>query len=320
MEIIELNLGRFKRLKDVILSFGPGINVVEGSKGKFILIHALELLRSLALGWPKDFLEQYDLEPEALAPEDDPTLRLGIVFRAGDRYFDWTIHWNTGTGRTVFENVRDGPSADSLRNLMLFDRGHLQIWERDRAFERDFSQLSFRGSILDILRPVDFPTYVAVRDNIRSWAKRISNLGVLDPRLLARCSNRHGKQTIGWKGQGFTGFLATFPPKRKAQFTERVKRCFPNFTGFRVKSLSHCLVTVTLSKGKRKWFPDQCGWDELRMLAMEAMPELSASLLILEEVENGIDHNLIPQVFQNLNEAPFQVLVTTSNPAVLPRP
>ena len=152
----------------------------------------------------------------------------------------------------------------------------------------------------------------------------IRSLELLSPHLLRKRSRAQDKD-IGAGGEKLSGFLASLKGEQKAHLVELLRTLYPRLQDFRVASVKggwkRLMVTEQFEDGENTHILEteatQLNDGLLRILAILAQLQTDTGLLLLDEVENGINPEIIEQLVDLLVDSPVQTIVTTHSPMIL---
>jgi ABC-type multidrug transport system ATPase subunit len=182
---------------------------------------------------------------------------------------------------------------------------------------------SYEGSILSALKEDLLPP------NILDCKKRLAEIKSLD--LLApeqlRQRTRGSSGTLGLGGQNLASFLHEMSDARRRELVVLLKRAYPRLQGLAAKSLRSGWKQLEISENFQA---QESGFlpvmttearhindGMLRLIAILAELQSGNRFLLFDEIENGINPELVEFVMTLLVEARQQVLVTTHSPMIL---
>jgi predicted ATPase len=175
----------------------------------------------------------------------------------------------------------------------------------------------YQGSLLSQLRESQLPLELL---EFKRFMKGLHALDLLNPELL-RQRARVGGDSLGLGGEKLSAFLAEINAGQRQGILDRMKKIYPQFQQFDVAALKSGWKKLTV----RELFGEVIVSTEarhvadgfLRMLAVFAQLSKDQSFLLLDEIENGVNPELIEFLVDELVAAHSQVLVTTHSPLVL---
>jgi predicted ATPase len=175
----------------------------------------------------------------------------------------------------------------------------------------------YQGSLLSQLRESQLPAELL---EFKQFMKGLHALDLLNPELL-RQRARVGGDSLGLGGEKLSAFLAEINEGQRQGILDRMRKIYPQFQQFDVAALKSGWKKLTV----RELFGEVIVSTEarhvadgfLRMLAVFAQLSKEQSFLLLDEIENGVNPELIEFLVNELVAARSQVLVTTHSPLVL---
>ena len=160
------------------------------------------------------------------------------------------------------------------------------------------------------------PSILEFRDAMR----HVRSLELLSPQLL-RKSARSSDKDIGAGGEKLAGYLHTIKGEDRQRLLELLKSFYPRIEDFKVKSKRagwKTLAVIEQFDGQRLETEALHMSDGLlRILAVLAQAGAHNSLLLLDEIENGINQTIVEKLVDTLVSSTQQILVTTHSPLIL---
>jgi ABC-type multidrug transport system ATPase subunit len=182
---------------------------------------------------------------------------------------------------------------------------------------------SYEGSILSALKEDLLPP------SILYCKKRLAEIKSLD--LLApdhlRQRTRESSGTLGLGGQNLASFLHEMSESKRLKMIALLQKAYPRLQGLHTKSLRSGWKQLEISESYQGqdsgFFPTMTTEARhindgmLRLIAILAELQSENGFLLFDEIENGINPELVEFVINMLVEARQQVLVTTHSPMIL---
>lgn len=318
-------IGNFKSLNVEVLKLSK-FNCLVGMNGagKSTILQALDLLSQLMCG---NNMDQW-LKGRGWTSKD-LYCRTGLPRAAhyhivlvvelrldDDQKLRWWGHLDRRNMRVTHEIVLLGHDKQILK--VTHGKCHLP------SLSYDINQ-NYTGSILASLKDsLLSPELKTLRDTIRN----IRSLELLSPHLLRKRSRAQDKD-IGAGGEKLSGFLATLKGEQKAQLLAVLRQFYPQLRDFRVANVrggwKRLMVTEAMQSAADptqevllETEAGQLNDGLLRILAMLAQANSQRSgMLLLDEVENGINPEIVEKLVNALLNSPVQVLVTSHSPMIL---
>lgn len=184
-------------------------------------------------------------------------------------------------------------------------------------------RFKYEGSILSQLKASELPPNLL---EFKSFFTQLKTLEVLDPAILrqktkAIAQEESTQQGLELGGKYLASRWAAFSEPERQAIVQRLQRAYPHLANVEVTKSKTGLCQLSISE---KFSPQSLKTEArhiadgvLRLIALFTQLSQSQSLLLLDEVENGINLELIELMMDSLVAAPSQVLVTTHNPVVL---
>ena len=145
-------------------------------------------------------------------------------------------------------------------------------------------------------------------------------MDLLSPHLL-RQRARASEKDLGLGGEKLSAFLHELPQQKREQLELYLQSYYPSFSGYQTSSLKSGWKKLSVHEK----FGEQAIETEarhindgmLRIIAIVAQTLAEHSFLLFDEIEDGMNPELIEQLVDQLVAAPQQILVTTHSPMIL---
>ena len=205
---------------------------------------------------------------------------------------------------------------------VFLDRRKLIFQSKDQTYlteDKPRQPISFvyQGSILSKLKDTELPDSII---EFREYLWNVRSLELLAPHLLRKVG-RSEDWDIGAGGEKLSGYLHTVKGEAREDLLTLLKAFYPNVVDFRVASLraGWKKLYVIEQFGERRLETEATHLSDglLRILAVLTQTRSDRSLVLLDEIENGINPEIIEKLVDALVQSPQQVLVTTHSPMIL---
>lgn len=175
----------------------------------------------------------------------------------------------------------------------------------------------YQGSILSALKDSELsPPLLEFRDALRS----VRSLELLSPDKL-RKSARVSEHDIGAGGEKLSAYLDNIKGDRKTKLVELLKKFYPNLVDYKITSQKSGWKKLSVYEQfeGQKLETEALHLNDglLRILAVLTQADADRSLLLLDELENGINQEIVETLVDTLLQSPQQLLVTTHSPLLL---
>lgn len=300
---IQIPLGRFNCL--------VGMN----GAGKSTVLQALDFLSQLMRGDVQGWLDSRgwtaaDLKCK-LRKENNITFNVSFETSNGG-VLTWIGVFNRFDLRCSHESayLGDGKNAPILLRL----GGQTYAWEGKESQNIAFA---YQGSILSALKDSELPLpLLEFRDALR----RVRSLELLSPDKL-RKSARVSEHDIGAGGEKLSAYLDNIKGAQKLRLVGLLQKFYPALVDFKITSQRSGWKKLSVFEqfGNQKLETEALHLNDglLRILAMLTQADAARSLLLLDEIENGINQEIVEILVDTLLQSPQQLLVTTHSPLLL---
>ncbi len=315
--IKSIRIINFKSLGDVTLRLDK-FNCLIGMNGagKSSVLQAIDFMSQLMLGDVSGWLAQRgwsigDLNCK-VRKESNITFHVNFQTSTGE-ILTWTGAFNRTLMRCSMEVIVDQAALKQTDKYFYSD---------GKAFSIDGKvgqaiAFTFQGSLLSVLKDSELPENVF---EFRNALRQIRSLELLSPHLL-RKSARSSDHDIGTGGEKLSAYLDNIKGKRKEALIVLLKRFYPTLTDFNVVSQRSGWKKLSVIE----IFGDQYLETEashmndglLRILAVLTQADSDRSLILLDEIENGINQEIVETLVETLLASHQQMLVTTHSPLIL---
>ncbi len=300
---IEIPLGHFNCL--------VGMN----GAGKSTVLQALDFLSQLMRGDVQGWLSQRgwsaaDLKCK-LRKESNITFNVSFS-TSGGAVLTWIGVFNRSDLRCSQESVYLGGGKGASTLLRLSGQTYAWVGKESQniAFE-------YQGSILSALKDSEIPApLLTFRDALR----RVRSLELLSPEKL-RKSARVSEHDIGAGGEKLSAYLDNIKGEQKIRLVELLQKFYPALVDFKITSQKSGWKKLSVFEqfASQKLETEALHLNDglLRILAVLTQADADRSLLLLDEIENGINQEIVEMLVDTLIQSPQQLLVTTHSPLLL---
>jgi hypothetical protein len=180
---------------------------------------------------------------------------------------------------------------------------------------------NYQGSIFSQLADDDLVEFDEFRDAI----KNIQTFGLLNPQSLKQ-NSKESPGSIGFEGEFLSAFMHYLDETQHVSITQKLKSVYPYFGDFKTEVLPDKSKELSISEnyydGNRTYSSKARNINDglLRTMAVLAELETKHQILLFDEIENGINQELIEFLVTELLEysrQQSQIVVTTHSPLLL---
>jgi predicted ATPase len=178
-------------------------------------------------------------------------------------------------------------------------------------------EFDYQGSLMAGIKESRLPEELL---ELKKFFINLHALDLLAPELL-RQRTRDAGNSLGLGGEKLSAFLHEMGEEKRTEIKAKIAKVYPQLKNLDVSSLRSGWKKLTVQEK----FGDTIVKTEarhvadgfLRMLAVFAQLSKEQSFLLLDEIENGVNPELIEFMVDELVGASPQVLITTHSPMVL---
>ncbi|WAR43347.1 AAA family ATPase [Methylomonas rapida] len=310
--IKKIQIQNFKSLVDVSMPLDK-FNCLIGmnGSGKSTVLQGLDFISQLMIGQIEDWLgsrgwDIHDLKSKLL---NETNLNVGVRFE-------------TKTGQKLIWRA-------SFNRYALQCKGEIITLDGENIFRSTGTQFRiekqpkqnitfvYQGSLLSVLKDSELPSSILeFRDSVR----RIRSLELLSPQLMRKSARTHDVD-IGSGGEKLAGYLHSIKGEPRKKLVKLLQTFYPKLEDFKVTNQRagwKKLSVIEQFEGHRlETDATHLSDGLLRILAVLAQSDSDRSLILLDEIENGINQEIIEKLVDTLVASPQQILVTTHSPLIL---
>ena len=322
IELDKCIVANFKSLNHFRLDFSKftcliGLN----SSGKSTLLQFIDFIsaqmRGDITGWLKSRdWEAIELESKVTTNEDNIFILLGFFYNQD--FYGWILTFDTNLNKIVHEEIKIILDwNDESKNKIIFEVEDSKFMiDKDGEINKGDIIQEYEGSFLAKLKPELLPDVIV---EFRAYLQNIYSLDLLSPRELRKESK--DSSMLGLSGENLSAFLNSFDEMQKENILQNLQKCYPNIVDYSVKPTANGYYRLEVTEkfgdkvitNEAKYLNDGV----LRLIAIFAQLETKQSFLLFDEIENGINSELIETLMDILIASKHQIIVTTHSPMIL---
>jgi predicted ATPase len=325
--ISRLEVQNFKSLVDFQLDL-PKFTCLIGlnGSGKSTVLQFVDFVSQLMRGGMKTWLAERKWKASDLKSKLGATSRIAFRISFADdgenSRGSWTGLYSVSKQQCIREELTL-PDA-----VCVAEDGHLLIkYERKEetpqlVVEKHRINFEFDGSVFSTYRKDLLPNSVV---DVVTFMRGIKSLDLLSPQSL-RQRTRASSGSLGRSGQNLAAFIHEMADDRRQNLIKALRVAYPRLQDIRTKSLrsgwkqlaiteqyDNASTLLPMIETEARHVNDGL----LRMLTILAELDGDNRFLLFEEIENGINPELVEFLVDHLVHARQQVLVTTHSPLIL---
>ncbi len=326
MTITRIRVSNFKSLVDFTLDFAK-FNCLIGlnGSGKSTVLQFFDFISQQMKGDITGWLKQRHWGSADLNSKltNKKNIDFEITFEIeSKRKVVWRASFNRSDLRCTSESV-DWEFSSGVSTILKVKKGdyfYHSIASDGTAMgpgEGAVVSFDYEGSILSQLKENRLPAELI---RLKQFLEKLHSLEMLAPELL-RQKTREAQGSLGLGGERLAAFLHELDAERVEHLSTALKKAYSSFQGLEVKTLRSGWKQLQITElfGSKKLLTEsrQVNDGLLRLLAVFSQLTIDQSFLLLDEIENGINPELVEYLIDTLVNASPQVLVTTHSPMIL---
>lgn len=313
--ITQIYIDNFKSLVGFILPLAK-FNCLVGlnGAGKSTVLQAIDFISQLMKGDISGWLESRNWESNELNSKlsSKRTIDFEIKFNFDGNSVKWGGSFNLN--RNLLSCTKEYIESDELILLLVEDGKYRLQPKMSPAQEIIFD---YQGSILSVLKDNQLnETILAIKHNVLN----IHSLDLISPELL-RTRNRKADGKLGLGGQNLSAFIHEAGENTQKAITKKLREMYGQLDSLEVKSLrsgwKQLEIVEKFDGQKITSLARHVNDGMLRLMAILSQLEIPNAFLLFDEIENGINPELIEFLMDMLVKSDDQILITTHSPLVL---
>jgi predicted ATPase len=310
--IERINILNFKSLGEVRLNLGKFTCLIGmNGSGKSTVLQALDFISQLMVGRVDEWLEArgWSIADLNCKLRKESNITVGVRFKT---HAGKTLKWIAVFNRSLLHCTAEVVEIDGEKMFRVVNQKYSVA---DRPAQG--IAFTYRGSLLSALKDSELSEELL---EFRSALQQIKSLELLSPQLLRKRA-RSTEKGIGAGGEKLSAYLDTLTESTHTALVDQLRRFYPGLVDFKVSSLRSGWkkLSVVEQFSQQKLETDAAHLNDglLRILAVLTQAASERSLILLDEIENGINQEVIETLVDTLVESPHQLLVTTHAPLIL---
>nr|MDT0252575.1 AAA family ATPase [Endozoicomonas sp.] len=319
MQISHISVSNFKSLMNFQLSL-HGFNCLIGlnGAGKSTVLQFMDFLAQQVKGDLDEWLEERSWKAMDINCKLGKSRKRLVTYEVwfkleGGKRLLWQSMFNPTELKSTSEDVYLVEQDNTSQSL-------LNVVNGKYALDAQSSQpipFDYQGSIVSQLKEKDLPVEVK---QLKAFLLRFRSLELLTPQFL-RAKARNSGGELGLGGQRLSAFIHEMPEEHKKKLETLLIKAYPKLKGVDTRALrsgwKELNIAEEFSNQQLSTEAQHVNDGLLRIMAILAQLMTDHSVMAFDEVENGINPELIEFLIDTLVEAEQQVLVTTHSPMIL---
>jgi AAA15 family ATPase/GTPase len=322
MHIKSIEASNFKSLVDFRLELAK-FNCLIGlnGSGKSTVLQFIDFLSQLVHGNMKGWLGERKWRSSDLKSKLTKKVNIDFCVFFSDEHGNETGHWKASYNPS--KNRCTQESIEIMHFLLETSKDKVVISDCSSAKTPYDITFDYEGSILSALREELLPVSIL---ECKKLFQDVKSLELLAPEYL-RQRTRESAGTLGLGGQNLSAFLHEMGDQKRQELFKNLKKVYPQLQGLHAKPLRSGWKQIEINEayeGLESGFSPSMTTEArhindgmLRLMAILAELEIDNQFVLFDEIENGINPELVEFVIDRLVKARQQVLVTTHSPMIL---
>jgi len=318
MKITHIYVDNFKSLVNFDLKMAPFTCLVGlNGAGKSTVLQVLDFIAQQFKGDIDSWLEMRQWDAADL--NSRLTKKSNIQIYVDVEYEGINVRWSASFNRMTLRCTSETIFWDT-QVLLKVDDGKFvmhSLGERSSPLLKGDIAFDYQGSILSQLKDSQLPSHLA---EFKHFFCQMESLDLISPELL-RTKTREAKGQLGLGGQNLSAFLSELDEEKRSQLLSGLTSVYPQLDNFSITSLRSGWKRLSIEerfgdhllKSNARHVNDGI----LRMMAVLSQLFSDHSFLLFDEIENGMNPELIEFLMNTLVASNKQVLVTTHSPMIL---
>lgn len=320
-KINKIKLDNFKSLVDFEMELAAftcliGLN----GAGKTTVLQAMDFLSQLMNGRLTEWLKQRDWKATDL-----------LCKLVRKRTIKFSVHLTLNNGQPVEWDGEFNTQAHRLycstETVAVAGKAALKVAEGKYTLTGQTTlnpiAFTYQGSILSQLKDSVLTPELL---NVKQTLQGIKSLELLSPHLMRQRARQ--ADDVGVGGEKLSAFLASLSETKKQVIIQKMKEFYPEFVDYDVSSIQAGWKKLNIKEDYyphgKSLLPTPISTEArhindglLRLLTILAQTQTDHSFLLFDEIENGVNPELVEKLVNVLLSASQQVLVTTHSPMIL---
>jgi len=316
MQIRTLNVNNFKSLVDFKLDLAKftcliGLN----GAGKSTVLQFIDFLAQQVRGDIKGWLRTRSWDAKDIFSQftEEARIEFSVCLKQDSgELATWEAEFDPVGLRCTRERI----VIDDTTLEVHAERVRVQPSDQGRPLDQEIA-FRYEGSILSQLRESTLPPRLV---EVKRFCENVNSLGVMSPELL-RQRTRTPAESLGLGGRGLPAVLHKLGAMERDALAAHLRKAYKQLRGMEIKSLRRGWKKLDIQEefDGTKLVTDAHHVADglLRLIAVLAETQTEHRFLLFDEIENGINPEVVEFVLDALVSAPQQVLVTTHSPLIL---
>ncbi len=284
--------------------------------GKSTVLQAMDFVSAIMAGEVKKWLEKRNWDIKSLNSDLTNRINIEVIVEMEmlSKHYRWHAIFSRGKQQCTWERLE---CTDNNQVLFSVDDGQYRLYQS--MAQPSPIPFQYTGSLLSQLKPDllgeethDFHYHLVA----------LRSLDLLSPHLLRQKSRTSDKGDIGGGGEQLSSFIHQLSANQHDELVKQLRIYYPQIIDIKTTALRSGWIQLEVIE---EYSSTRYGVQEirveakhindgmLRLLAILAQQFSLLETLLFDEIENGINFEVIEKVVDALIASPKQIIVTTHN-------
>jgi len=302
---------------EIILSKNSFLIGVNGT-GKTSILQVIDFLSVISQGegaiesWLKE--RGWDKNDLTFYGTKKTLIELEIDFNIEGQSYRWNMAFNSRLLKCRMEKiVLLAKKRNNAQELLMVDSGFYSILKG----KKEKINFKYTGSIISGLKK---DILGEVLTKIHTFFTEIRSAELLSP-ILMKKKAREAHDGIGLGGEKLSAFLNGLHRDKQEIIQQKLTKFFPQIETFETSSLRSGWKKLSIIEHYRDTTivteSTHLSDGILRILAILAQLETTESVLVFDEIEDGINQEFVEKLVDVLIDSPHQTIIATHSPMLL---
>jgi len=314
--ITKIKIDNFKSLVDFELNFSK-FNCLVGlnGSGKSTVLQAIDFISQLMSGDIDEWLKKRQWNAADLNSKLSKRQNITFELHMSDSNYG-EIVWSGSVNRSSLKCTQEIVICNGESHLKV-DDAHYFVITKSGGGERAPIVFDYQGSILSQFKENLISDVV---ERLKTSISSILSLDLISPELL-RSKTKLSAGKLGLGGERLSAYLHESGDDGKEKLKVDLHKVYSQLDRIDTKSLrsgwKELEITERFNNQNIKSTARHMNDGMLRMMAIFSQLNSTNDFLLFDEIENGINPELIEYLIDHLVGSPHQVLVTSHSPMIL---
>jgi len=315
--ILSIKIKNFKSLENTKIEFAKNTFLIGmNGSGKTSILQAIDFISAISSGEVEEWLDVrgWDKKDLTFYGNKKSLIEFEVLFQLEQKIYFWAFIFNSQSLKCTTEIMFKKNEDDTKMPEFLYVKdGQYSINKK----KKEKINFKYSGSILSALKSDFFGDDL---NAIHSFFNEIRSAELLSPMLMKKRA-RDSKNSIGLGGEKLSAFLNALSSDKKEILQEELKDFFPYINSFETKSLRSGWKTLSIVEKHNNQLIETDSMllsdGLLRILAILSQLLTTESVLIFDEIEDGINQEFVEKLIDTLLDSHHQTIVATHSPLLL---